>query len=70
MEISRRSLLRWAAVAAPPALGLSTDGGATSFTGMAHGDVATYPVFSQADIAKALKGREEASLGALVSKAR
>jgi hypothetical protein len=60
MEISRRSLLRWVAVAAPTALSVTTDGGATGLTGMAHADVPRYPVFSQADIAKALtapKGR-------------
>jgi hypothetical protein len=58
MEIPRRSFLGFMAATSPIALGVPNEGGAANSSGRAYADVPTYPVFSQADIAKALRGDE------------
>jgi hypothetical protein len=57
MEISRRAFLGLLAVSSPIARSAPSEGGSTT-SRMAYSDVSTYPVFAQADIAKALKGDE------------
>jgi hypothetical protein len=55
MEFSRRSFFRLLAGAAPIAFSVPTEADEMAFTGTAYPPGLTYPVFSQADVGRALK---------------